>query len=115
MMPVMLSRNWWMIALREAITILFSILALVWPRLTLLTLIMLFGAFSLVDGVMAAIFGLIALGRKERWWGKLLSGVAGILIGLITLSRPGTTTIVLIYYIAAWAALIGIFQIVAGI
>jgi len=48
-MPIMLSRNWWMTALRGAIAILFGILALVWPRLTLLTLIMLFGAFSLVD------------------------------------------------------------------
>lgn len=109
------TRNWWAIALRGVIAILFGLLALIWPALTILTLVTLFGAFSLVDGVTAAFAGITALARKEPWWGKLLSGVAGIIIGLLVLSRPGLSTIVLLYYIAAWAALTGILGIVAGI
>lgn len=100
-MSTLLSRNWWLIALRGIVAILFGTLALICPALTLLTLLMLFGAVCLVDGVVAAIAGITAMGREERWWGKLLSGIAGILIGLITLSQPRTSAIVLIYYIAA--------------
>jgi uncharacterized membrane protein HdeD (DUF308 family) len=114
-MLTMLVRNWWLIALRGVAGILFGILAMVWPALTLLTLLMLFGAYFPVDGVFAAITGSITLGRKERWWGQLLSGISGIVIGLITLSQPQVTAIVLLYFIAAWAALMAIFQIVAGI
>lgn len=110
-----LSHHWWLIALRGGGgAILFGIVALLWPALTLLALLMLFGAFCLVDGVVAVIAGITAPGRKERWWGELLSGSAGILIGLITLLPPRSAASVLVYYIAAWAALTGICHLAVG-
>lgn len=114
-MLTMLARNWWMFALRGAIAIIFGILALIWPALTLLTLVTLFGAFTLVDGIFAVISGITSYGKNERWWAVLINGIIGILIGLITFIWPGMTAIVLVYFIAAWAVVTGILEIVAAI
>jgi uncharacterized membrane protein HdeD (DUF308 family) len=111
----MLARNWWVLALRGVSAIIFGVLALIWPGLTLLVLITIFGAYALVDGIFAVIAGIAAYGRNERWWAVLLEGVAGIILGILTFLWPGTTALVLVYFIAAWALITGIFEIVAAI
>ncbi len=110
-----LSRNWWAFALRGLLAVIFGILALVWPRATLLTLVLIFGAYALVDGIFAVVAGIASYGRSERWWAILLEGLAGIALGLLTLFWPGATSLVLLYFIAAWAILTGIFEIAAAI
>ncbi len=114
-MLTMLARNWWVLALRGVFAIIFGVLALIWPALTLLVLITLFGAYALVDGIFAVIAGIASYGRNERWWAVLLEGVAGIILGVLTFLWPGTTALVLVYFIAAWALITGIFEIVAAI
>jgi len=114
-MLAMLARNWWVLALRGVFAIIFGILALIWPDLTLFVLITLFGAYALVDGIFAVIAGIRSYGRNERWWAVLLEGVAGIILGVLTFLWPGTTALVLVYFIAAWALITGIFEIVAAI
>jgi uncharacterized membrane protein HdeD (DUF308 family) len=111
----MLVRNWWVLALRGVFAIIFGVLALIWPGLTLFVLIAMFGAYALVDGIFAVIAGIASYGRNERWWAVLLEGVAGIILGLLTFFYPGITALVLVYFIAAWALLTGIFEIVAAI
>jgi len=111
----MLARNWWVLALRGVSAIIFGVLALIWPGLPLLVLITIFGAYALVDGIFAVIAGIAAYGRNERWWAVLLEGVAGIILGVLTFLWPGTTALVLVYFIAAWALITGIFEIVAAI
>jgi uncharacterized membrane protein HdeD (DUF308 family) len=111
----MLTRNWWVLALRGVLAIIFGILAFVWPELTLLTLIYLFGAYALVDGIFAVIAGIRSYGRNERWWALLLEGVLGIVVGVLTFVWPITTGLVLLYFIAAWAIVTGILEIVAAI
>jgi uncharacterized membrane protein HdeD (DUF308 family) len=111
----MLAHNWWVLALRGLFAIIFGVLALIWPGLTLFALIMLFGAYALVDGIFAVIAGIASYGHNERWWAMLLGGVAGILVGLLTFFYPGTTALVLVYFIAAWALLTGILGIAAAI
>jgi uncharacterized membrane protein HdeD (DUF308 family) len=49
---------WWLMAIRGLLAVLFGLAALVWPRLTLFVLVILFGAYALVDGVMAVIVSL---------------------------------------------------------
>jgi uncharacterized membrane protein HdeD (DUF308 family) len=86
-----------------------------WPGPTLLTLIYLFGAYVLVDGIFAVISGIRSYGESERWWAALLEGLLGIAVGVLTFIWPITTGLVLLYFIAAWAIISGIFEIIAAI
>jgi uncharacterized membrane protein HdeD (DUF308 family) len=110
-----LVKNWWALALRGVAAIIFGLLAIAWPSLTVLTLVLLFGAFALIDGILAIIVGIASHENNQRWWAMLFAGVAGLLIGAMTFFWPGATALVLLYFIAAWALVTGIFQIVAAI
>lgn len=111
----MLARNWWVLALRGVLAIIFGILALVWPELTVLSLILVFGAYVLLDGIFAVISGIRSYGENRRWWAVLLEGIAGIVVGVLTFLWPDVTGLVLLYFIAAWAIVTGIFEIVAAL
>lgn len=114
-MIAMLARNWWLIALRGLFAIIFGILAFVWPGPTIAALIILFGAYVLVDGIFSVIAGIAAYGERERWWAVLLEGLASIAIGLITFFWPNVTALVLLYFIAVWAIVTGVLEIAAAI
>src|SRR5919202_5165929 len=107
--------HWWALALRGAIAILFGLAALLRPGIALEALILLFGAYSLVDGVFAivGVFG-GTRGGTPRWL-LLIEGIAGILAGLIAFVLPGLTAILLLYLIAAWAVITGISEIATAI
>jgi len=109
------SGHWWALALRGAIAILFGLAALLRPEIALEALILLFGAYALVDGVFAivGIFG-GTRGGTPRWL-LLIEGIAGILAGLIAFVLPGLTALLLLYLIAAWAIITGIFEIATAI
>jgi uncharacterized membrane protein HdeD (DUF308 family) len=111
----MLARNWWVLALRGLAAIIFGILALIWPELTILSLILVFGAYVLIDGIFAVITGIRSYGENRRWWASLLEGIAGIIVGILAFVWPDVTGLVLLYFIAAWAIVTGIFEIVAAI
>jgi len=107
-----LADNWWLLLLRGIAAIAFGVLTFFWPGLTLVTLTLLWGAYALVDGVIAiwAAFNASGGDAGPRWW-LGLSGVAGILAGFVTFYYTGTTTLVLLMFIAVWAIIIGILQI----
>ena len=109
-----LARNWWVFALRGVFAVIFAVMAFVWPEATRLALVLLFGAYALMDGVLALVIG-IGPGRGERWWSLILGGAAGIAIGVLTFMWPGTTALVLLYFIAAWLVIQGVFEIAAAI
>lgn len=104
--------NWWALALRGLAAVLFGLLTFFLPGITLVTLVLLFGAYALVDGI----FNLIAFFRvASHQWALLIEGVIGIIAGMITFAWPAITAVVLLYVIAFWAILTGIFEIIAGI
>jgi uncharacterized membrane protein HdeD (DUF308 family) len=110
-----LARNWWLLLLRGIAGIVFGVLALAWPGLTLLTLIILYGAYMLVTGAFeigAAILG--PGGAGPRWWLALI-GLCGVIIGIGTFVWPGVTALVLLLFIAAWAIVTGVLEIVGAI
>jgi uncharacterized membrane protein HdeD (DUF308 family) len=107
-----LAANWWALALRGLVAVLFGLLTFFLPGITLVTLVLLFGAYALVDGV----FNLIAFFRvASHQWALLIEGVIGIIAGILTFAWPAITAIVLLYVVAFWAILTGIFEILAGI
>lgn len=109
------TRNWWLFAVRGVIVIIFGIMALTRPEQMLQALVLLFGAFMLMNGIFAVIAGIASHKTFDRWWAMLLEGLAGILIGVLTFFSPGITALALLYYIAAWALITGIFEILAAI
>jgi uncharacterized membrane protein HdeD (DUF308 family) len=107
-----LTANWWALALRGLVAVLFGLLTLLLPGITLVTLVFLFGAYALVDGV----FNFIGFFRvASHQWALLGEGVIGIVAGFLTFAWPAITAFALLYLIAFWAILTGIFEIVAGI
>ncbi len=100
--------------MRGIAAIVFGALAIAWPGLTLLTLITFYGAFVLVDGVLA-IWAAIAGGASAgRWWLALV-GLLGIAAGILTFMWPGVTALVLLFIMAGWAIAIGVSQIIGAI
>src|SRR5215510_13950510 len=109
-----LSQYWWLILLRGILAIVFGVLAFVWPGITLLTLVLFWGAFALVDGVLALAHAVMGGGMGSRWWLALV-GVAGIATGILTFMWPGLTALLLLFFIASWAIVIGVFEIIGAI
>ncbi|HEU5029820.1 MAG TPA: DUF308 domain-containing protein [Spirillospora sp.] len=114
-MDDLMTRHWWVLALRGAFAILFGVVAWVWPHITLWVLVVLFGAYALVDGVTAvaqAVRG--TTGGPPR--GLLaVSGAAGIVLGIVAMAWPGVTALALLMLIAAWAVVTGVLEIVAAV
>jgi uncharacterized membrane protein HdeD (DUF308 family) len=107
-----LSQNWWLVVLRGVLAILFGVSAFLWPGITWLTLIVMFGVYAIVDGLIAIWTGLSRTRESPRWWSFLLEGLLSIGAGIVALS-PDQVTLVLIYMIAFWAVFTGILEIMA--
>src|SRR2546426_10208546 len=113
-MTTVLTRNWWALALRGIFAVLLGLAAFVLPGVTLAVLVALFGAYAVVDGVLAIIAGVRAAERHERWWSPVLKGLAGIAAGVVTFVQPALTALALLYLIGGWGIVTGILEIVAA-
>lgn len=109
------SRLWWMIVLRGLAALLFGLVAIFWPGISLGALVILFGAYALADGLIA-MFGSsrMTAGQPQRGF-MALTGIAGILIGLISIFWPEVTVVLLLYFVAAWALLFGVIEIAGSL
>ncbi|HVZ77957.1 MAG TPA: DUF308 domain-containing protein, partial [Gemmatimonadaceae bacterium] len=110
-----LTRNWGWVALRGVVAILFGALTIFNPGITLVALLMLFGAYALVDGIFAVVASLAHRRGEPRWAALLFSGIMGIAIGVVTFMMPGATARVLLAVIAVWAIVIGFAEIMAAV
>jgi uncharacterized membrane protein HdeD (DUF308 family) len=110
-----LARNWWLLLLRGIAGIIFGVLTFFWPEISLVALVLLFGAFAFADGVFALINGIRERRANDRWWLLILHGLMGIGAGVVTLLWPGISALALLYVIAAWALVTGALEIAAAI
>ncbi len=110
-----LARNWGWIMLRGVAAVIFGVLALVWPGVTLVILTLFFGAYALTDGVFALIVAYKKREGRRPVWPLVVIGLLGIAAGIVTFLWPGMTALALLIFIAVWALFIGIFQIAAAI
>ena len=106
--------NWWVLALRGLAAVLFGILAFIWPGITIFTLVLLFGAYALVNGILALVISFKGPRRIRRFGSLIFGGLISVAAGVIAFIWPGMTAFSLVIVIAAWAIVNGIAEIVAA-
>lgn len=111
----LMMHNWWAIAVRGIVAVLFGIAAFTWPGITLWALVALFGGFALVDGIFAIVESFRRNVRGEQWWVLFFEGLTGIGIGVLTFLWPGLTAMGLLYLIAFWAIVTGVFEVISAV
>jgi uncharacterized membrane protein HdeD (DUF308 family) len=111
----LLTHNWWVLALRGLCAILFGIVAFVWPGITLLGLVYLFGAYSLANGILAFVIAARSPKGYPKFGSLIFEGILSVIAGVIAFVVPGFTALALLILIAAWAIATGIMEIAAAI
>ena len=102
--------RWWAVLIRGIAAVLFGVVALFRPGISLALIVLLFGAYALVDGI----FSIVAAFRDDTgapWWALLIEGLAGIAAAAIAFISPGITALVLLYLVAGWAIVTGFAEI----
>ena len=109
------AHNWGWVTLRGVVAVLFGLMAFAWPGLTLATLVLVWGAFALADGVLSLVAAFRGGESGRPFWSLAIVGLLGIAAGVLAWAWPGVTALVLLMFIAAWAIVMGAFQIAAAI
>lgn len=106
-MVAVLARNWWAIAIRGVLGILFGLVALFLPGATMLSLVLVFAAYTFVDGVFAITSAVRAASEHERWGLLVLEGLADIVVAGVAVFWPGITVVAFVLLVAFWALVTG--------
>ncbi|HEY5806693.1 MAG TPA: HdeD family acid-resistance protein [Povalibacter sp.] len=109
------AKAWWLVALRGLFAVIFGVIAWISPGGTVLALVMLWGAYAIADGVISLITAFHWRDSGKPLWALILMGIAGIAAGVLTFVAPGITAVVLLMFIAGWAVIIGVLQILSAI
>lgn len=114
-MLAQLKQNWWILALRGALAVLFAILAFLWPIATAFAFVFILAAFAFVEGIfaLAGAFGL-GLPAGQRFV-LVLIGVLGLAVGILAVLYPGITAVTLVFFVAWWAIVTGVLQLVVAV
>jgi uncharacterized membrane protein HdeD (DUF308 family) len=110
-----LLQSWWVLAVRGVIAVLFGLLSLLWPGITLFGFLILFAAYALTSGVVSVLGAVRHRDSDSDWWMLLLVGLVGIGAGAIAVLHPGLTVLVLLLLIGANALVTGVLDIAAAI
>ncbi|MBJ6128186.1 HdeD family acid-resistance protein [Microvirga splendida] len=113
-MSSLLAQNWWAVALRGVFAIVFALIAFFWPGATLLSFVLFFSAYMLVDGVFAIVSGIRAASNHQRWGLLILEGILNILVGVIAFAMPVLTVLFFVTLVAVWSLITGVLMIVAA-
>ena len=110
-----LKRYWWVPVIRGISGIVFGIIAFAYPGIALATLVLLFGAWMLIDGVFRVVGATAGRASDPDWGFHLIIGILGIVVGILTFRAPRITALALIIYVAAWALMIGAAEIALAV
>jgi len=110
-----LIKHWWVLLIRGILGVIFALIAFFSPFSAIGALVIFFGIFILIDGIISAIISFRVKNENDSWWAWLLEGVIGIMIGLFAVFYPGLTSLVVVMLVAAWAIISGVLQIVFAI
>ena len=109
-----LARNWWRIALRGGLAVIFGLIALFMPIATILALVLLFSAYMIVDGAFAIYAAIRAARQRESWGFLAFQGIASVAAGVIALVWPGLTVLAFVLLIGAWSIVSGCLMLAAA-
>lgn len=110
-----LARNWWAVLLRGIATLLFGAIAVFMPGVTLASLVLVFGIYMLVDGVLTIIAAVRAATRQERWGLLVLEGLADLVAGAAAVALPTLALLTFVVLAAGWAVVSGVLMLVAAL
>jgi uncharacterized membrane protein HdeD (DUF308 family) len=110
----LLERGWRFLLIRGIAAIAFGVLTWAKPGISLAALVLVFGTYAFLDGVLA-VWASVAAHAEGSSWMLLLGGIVGIGIGVLAFSHPETTAFALLVYLAIWAIGTGVFEILAAI
>lgn len=110
-----LAKHWWAILIRGIVAIVFALLAFFATGFTLELLLIFLGVYLLLDGLFAIIGSIMAASHHRTWWVLLLEGIVSLAAGIFVLAWPEITLMILIYIVAIWAIITGIFEFLASI
>lgn len=111
-----LAESWGWVALRGVISLLFAFIVFIWPFASVVAMAWVWGIFAVVDGAFALVAGCRMRSSSERsTWPYLIWGALGVVAGLVAISYPGATALILLMVIAWWAIIGGIFQLFAAV
>lgn len=110
-------KNWWVLLIRGLCAIAFGVMAFAWPAITVLVLVLMYSAHALVDGIAAIVLGFQMRKSTEGVpWGAMIGiGLISVVAGIVAFAWPGITALALLYVVATWAIVRGVFEIVAAI
>jgi len=114
-MNAVLAKNWWAIAVRGILGVLFGLTALFLPGATMLSLVLVFAAYAVVDGAAGILAAVRAAQRHERWMLLVWEGIVSIAAGVLAVVWPGLTAVVFVIMVAVWALMTGGLMIGAAI
>jgi len=109
-----LAKHWWAILIRGLVALLFAFLAFLATGFTLDLLLVFLGVYLLLDGLFAIIGALSATDHKH-WWVLFLEGIVSIAAGIFVFAWPSLTLLLLVYIVAIWAIVTGIFEFIASL
>jgi uncharacterized membrane protein HdeD (DUF308 family) len=112
---VELARWWWTFILRGVLAIAFGVVAFLSPPATIAALVLLFGAWALVDGVFHIAGAIQDRSRTRSWWLAVLEGVVSIIAGVLALAFPAFAALSLLLIISAWSIVTGVVKVVMAI
>src|SRR3954464_3482575 len=114
-MAMNLASHWWVLVVRGVAAVIFGVLALLYPPGAIAALVVLFGAYAIVDGIFNIVAAVRTPHRGQRWGWLLFEGIVSLLAGLVTLFWPGPTALALVLLIGSWSLVTGIAEIAAAI
>ena len=113
-LSTMLQRSWWVLLVRGLAAIVFGVLTWMQPAASAVALLVIFGAYVLVDGALGVYGTIKNRHQSSHWWVMLIWGLAGVIVGVLTVINPAITGLVLTIYIGVWAVVTGVMQIIAA-
>jgi hypothetical protein len=100
-----------LLVIRGIVGLIFGVVAFAWPGVTIAALVVIFGAYAIVDGVTNLVLGLTRTPTHGRSVATTLQGLVGIAAGVLTFMWPAVTALALVFFIGAWAIVTGVFEI----